>query len=81
MALSNDPDARAAQLGLRRGGRSDVGNTFGLRHGGRSEVLLRDVEAEVRELQDALGDASPVRGRTATWTRPTWWRWSWRPVA
>jgi hypothetical protein len=38
-----------------------IGNSHALKHGGNSEVLLRDVEAEVRELLDALADAAPVK--------------------
>jgi hypothetical protein len=47
---------------LRRGGNpAQPGNTQALRQGGRSELLLRDVEAETRELLDALAEAAPVR--------------------
>ncbi len=37
------------------------GNTLALKHGFRSEALVRDVEAEVRELMDALAESAPVR--------------------
>ena len=60
MPLSLDPDARARQLANLRLA-APVGNLRAVRHGGRSELLLRDVDAEVRELMDALGDAAPVR--------------------
>ena len=46
----------------RGGGRpAQPGDQRRLVHGGRSELLVRNVEAEVRELMDALGDAAPVR--------------------
>lgn len=47
-------------------GRAGSGNTRALRHGGRSELLLRDVDAEVRDLLDALADAAPVREADGT---------------
>lgn len=37
------------------------GHSRSLKHGGHSDLLIRDVEAEVRELMDALGEAAPVR--------------------
>ena len=37
------------------------GSTLALKHGYRSETLVRDVEAEVRELMDALAASAPVR--------------------
>lgn len=46
---------------LRSAPPAPLGHTRSLIHGGRSELLLRDVDAEVRELMDALGDAAPVR--------------------
>jgi hypothetical protein len=60
---SQDPEARARSLAnLKRGENpAPVGNQRRLVHGGRSELLLRDVEQEVRELMDALGEAVPVR--------------------
>lgn len=62
MPLSGDPDARARQLAnLRVAPAAPVGNARRFVHGGRSELLLRDVEDEVAELCDALGDALPVR--------------------
>ena len=60
--LSRDPRKRARQLAnLRSYPSAPSGNQRALIHGGRSELLVRDVEAEVRELMDALGDAAPVR--------------------
>jgi hypothetical protein len=61
--LSRDEQARSRQLAnLRRGGPpAEPGNGLALKHGGHSELLLADVEAEVRELVDALGSAAPVR--------------------
>jgi len=38
-----------------------LGVTHALKHGFRSEVLVRDVEVEVRELMDALAESAPVR--------------------
>lgn len=38
-----------------------VGNTRAMKHGFRSEALVKDVEAEVRELMDALAESAPVR--------------------
>jgi hypothetical protein len=46
---------------LRSAPPAPLGHTRSLIHGGRSELLLRDVDAEVRELMDALGEAAPVR--------------------
>ncbi len=37
------------------------GNRRTLRHGGYSAALVADVEVEVRELMDALGEVAPVR--------------------
>jgi len=61
--LSRDDEARSRQLAnLRRGGPpAEPGNALAVKHGAYSEVLLADVEAEVRELIDALGSAAPVR--------------------
>jgi hypothetical protein len=61
--LSPDPDARAVQLAnLKRGGNpAPAGNGYRLVHGGRSERLVADVEREVAELADALGETAPVR--------------------
>jgi hypothetical protein len=42
------------------------GNQRGLTHGGRSELLLRDIETEVRELLDALAEAAPVKEADGT---------------
>jgi hypothetical protein len=44
-------------------GNSDppIGNARAMTHGFRSEALVRDVEAEVRELMDALAESVPVR--------------------
>jgi hypothetical protein len=64
MPLSQDPEARRRQLAnLQRGGGlpATPGNALALKHGGQSALLLRDVEAEVRELFDALADSAPVR--------------------
>jgi hypothetical protein len=44
-----------------RPGPAEIGNQRGLVHGARSELLVRDVEAEVRELMDALASSAPVR--------------------
>ena len=38
-----------------------VGNGHNLKHGFRSEALVKDVDAEVRELMDALAEGAPVR--------------------
>jgi hypothetical protein len=38
-----------------------VGNSRAMTHGFRSDLLVRDVEAEVRELMDALAESAPVR--------------------
>jgi hypothetical protein len=47
---------------LKRGGtRAPIGNTQAMTHGFRSAALVKDVEAEVRELMDALADTAPVR--------------------
>jgi hypothetical protein len=47
---------------LKRGEtRAPIGNTHAMTHGFRSEALVRDVEAEVRELMDALAEQAPVR--------------------
>jgi hypothetical protein len=51
----------ASLANLRSAPPAPLGHTRSLIHGGRSEVLLRDVDAEVRELMDALGEAAPVR--------------------
>ncbi len=52
----------ASLANLRRGETvAPIGNTRALRHGFRSEQLVKDVEAEVRELMDALAEAAPVR--------------------
>lgn len=67
--LSSDPAARERQLAnlrpnvenLRPAPPAPPGNQRRLVHGGRSELLLRDVEVEVRELMEALGDAAPVK--------------------
>jgi len=64
MPLSDDPMKRARQLANLKPQPAPPppeGNARGLRHGGHSELLLRDVEAEVRELMDAFGEAVPVR--------------------
>ena len=64
MPLSDDPTAKARQLAnLKRGGSPTAKGepSTRLSHGGRSELLFRDVEAEVRELMEALGEAAPVR--------------------
>lgn len=62
MPLSRDKGARARQLAnLRPAPPAPAGHQRSLRHGGHSELLLRDVESEVEELMDALGDAVPVR--------------------
>lgn len=64
MPLSNDPELRKRQLAnLKRG---DSGTPKGepstrLTHGGRSVLLFRDVEAEIAELMEALGETVPVR--------------------
>lgn len=64
MPLSNDPDAKARQLAnLKRG---ESGTPKGepstrLTHGARSTLLFKDVDAEVVELMDALGESVPVR--------------------
>ena len=64
MPLSKDPERRERQLAnLKRG---DSGTPKGepstrLTHGGRSVLLFRDVEAEVRELMEALAETVPVR--------------------
>lgn len=42
-------------------GRVGVGNQRGLKHGWRSELLVRDVEREIRELMNALAEQAPVR--------------------
>jgi hypothetical protein len=42
---------------LRSAPAAPLGHTRSLLHGGRSELLLRDVDAEVRELMDALGES------------------------
>jgi len=44
---------------VRRG--SSPGDTRALTHGYKSETLVKDVEKEVRELQDALAEQAPVR--------------------
>jgi hypothetical protein len=61
--ISGDPAARARQIAaLRPGaGAARPGEMRGLRHGGRSQLLVADVESEVRELMEALGEAAPVR--------------------
>lgn len=41
--------------------RAPIGNSIALKHGYRSEALVRDVQAEVRELMDALAESAPVR--------------------
>lgn len=62
MGLSTDPEKRARQLAnLRPAPPAPAGNRRTLRHGGYSEALVADVDTEVRELMDALGDAAPVR--------------------
>ena len=62
MPLSSDPVKRERQLAnLRAAPPAPPGHTRSLVHGGRSELLVRDVEVEVRELMDALGAAAPVR--------------------
>jgi hypothetical protein len=38
-----------------------LGNTWTVTHGFRSEALVKDVEAGVRELMDALAESAPVR--------------------
>lgn len=64
MPLSRDEDARARQLAnLRPAPPAPAGHRRSLIHGGHSELLLRDVEREVRELMDALGEGVPVRDR------------------
>lgn len=62
MPLSRDPEKRRRQLeNLRAAPPAPPGHARSLRHGGRAKVLYRDVEAEVREIMDALGEAAPVR--------------------
>lgn len=69
--LSPDDEARARQLANLQSGehadnltpgagqeRAALANT---RHGAYSAALLANVEAEVAELRDALGEAAPVR--------------------
>jgi hypothetical protein len=46
---------------LRQPPPAPTGNQLARTHGYRSEVLVRDVEAEVRELMDALAESAPVR--------------------
>ncbi len=46
---------------LRRPLAAPGGNTRAMTHGFRSQALVRDVEAEVRELMDALAEGAPVR--------------------
>ena len=61
-APSDDPVKRERQLqNLRPAPPAPIGNSRRLLHGGRSERLVADVEVEVREMMDALGDAAPVR--------------------
>jgi hypothetical protein len=38
-----------------------AGNGRAVTHGFRSELLVRDVEDEIRELMDALAEAAPIR--------------------
>jgi len=62
--LSTDPEKKKKQLANLKpqpAPPAPEGNQRRLVHGGRSELLLRDVEAEVRELMDALDEAVPVR--------------------
>jgi hypothetical protein len=47
-------------------GQAGPGNLRHLTHGATSELLLRDVEAEVRELLDALAEAAPVKEADGT---------------
>lgn len=71
MPLSRDPEARARQLAnLKSGERSgnlipgqgaEAGKAARTSHGAYSERLVADVNAEVRELLEALSDAAPVR--------------------
>lgn len=63
MPLSADPEARAKQLAnLRPGARTaPEGNSRARRHGGYSEALVANVEAEIIELRDALGETAPLR--------------------
>jgi hypothetical protein len=52
----------ASLANLRRGTTvAPLGNTRAMTHGATSEALVRDVQAEVRELMDALADSAPVR--------------------
>lgn len=61
--ISQDPAARKRQIAnLRRGGPALPGVPSNrLAHGGRSELLFRDVEVEIRELMDALGESVSLR--------------------
>lgn len=60
--LSKDPERRRRQLAnLRKAPPAPFGHTRSVVHGGRATVLYRDVEAEVREVMDALAEAAPVR--------------------
>lgn len=63
MPLSRDPDARRRQIAnLRPGARTaPAGNVRARRHGGYSEALVADVEREIVELRDALGETAPLR--------------------
>jgi hypothetical protein len=45
----------------RQGPAAPIGNAYRMTHGARSELLVANVEDEVRELMDALADAAPVR--------------------
>jgi hypothetical protein len=61
--MTKDPAARQRSLAALVPGAGQVkpGEQRYLRSGGRSELLFRDVEAETRELMDALGEALPVK--------------------
>ena len=64
MGLSSDPESRKRQLAnLKRGNNPTPPGQPPARliHGGRSELLFRDVESEVTELMEALGETVPVR--------------------
>jgi hypothetical protein len=51
----------ASLANLRSAPPAPLGNANAMTHGFRSEALVRDVEAEVRELMDALAESVPVR--------------------
>jgi hypothetical protein len=60
--LSRDPEARSRQIAnLRRGGPVQPGNRHTVTHGAYARITQAELDAEVRELMDAIGEDLPVR--------------------